>query len=211
MDSFCDLSIKDFLAQAGSGSPVPGGGAIAALAGALGSAMAAMAANFTIGKPRFAQHETEMREILGKLEVLTREFCQAMDADAAAFLGIAEAYRLPKETDADKAHRKEMVDAALAASMKVPMAVLRYCYRAAELLPSLAGAGNQNLLSDVEVAGIMLDAAARAARVNVLVNSSQLRTVEARTVEREAGEIMMTVVSAAAEVSDIVARRCGSA
>lgn len=210
MTSYCDLSIADFIEQAASASPTPGGGAVAALAGALGGSMAAMAANFTVGKPRFAQYDKLMREIMEKLEGLIQQFAEGVDDDAAAFSRISEAYRLPKETEEEKEVRRKAIADALADAMEVPMVLLRRCAKAVELLPSLAGASNPNLLSDVEVAGIMLEAAARAAMTNVLVNSRQLRTERARQSEREAVEHVKSVTATTAMVTDIIARRAGA-
>lgn len=207
MASFADMPLGQFVAQAASDSPVPGGGGIAALAGALGSAMAAMAANFTAGKPKFAEHDASMRQTLSALEPLIRGLTRAVDADAAAFSGISEAYKLPRDTDEAKAKRKAAIEEALTSSMRVPLAVARQCREAAELLPPLAEAGNPNLLSDVEVAGILLEAAARAARVNVLVNSGPLRSDEARKAEAEAEKAVARAAELSARAAAIIAQR----
>lgn len=210
MASFSDMTVREFIEQAASGQPTPGGGGVAALVAALGGAMAAMAANFTIGKPRFAQYEQMMRDILGKFDRLIVGFRDAIDADATAFGGISEAYSLPKDTDEAKAVRKEAIARALTSSMEVPLKLLHECAKAAEMLPTLAGASNPNLLSDVEVAGIMLDAAAKAALTNVFVNSRQLRSERARVAEREAVEVAKLVAATTSEVADIIARRSGA-
>lgn len=207
MTSFDTLGVGEFLDQAASDAPTPGGGAVAALAGALGAAMASMAANFTVGKPKFAQHDDLMRRTLAALAPLLQSLRRGMDADAEAFSGISLAYRLPRESEADKARRTEAIQAALTAAMRVPLTVLADCGRAADLLPALAETTNPNLLSDVEVAAIMLEAAARAARVNVLVNARQLRTEEARTAEREAENAVARIAELAARTAAAVARR----
>ncbi|MCL2000230.1 MAG: cyclodeaminase/cyclohydrolase family protein [Planctomycetes bacterium] len=191
--SLSSLSVGEFLQQAASDAPVPGGGGIAALAAALGAAMASMAANFTLGRPQFAQHEEAMRRVLAELASLGEAFRQAIDEDARAFAGISEAYRLPKDTESAKASRRSAIAGALTDAMRVPLGVLRDCRRAAELLPGLAGAANPKLLSDVEVAAIMLEAAARAAWVNVRVNSRQLGGDAAAGMESEAGELLASV------------------
>lgn len=209
MGEFAGMAVGDFIRVAASDAPTPGGGAIAALAGALGGAMASMAANFTVGKPRFAEHETAVRSILDALAPVISDLQQAVDGDAAAFAGISAAYKLPKATDAEKAARAAAVDAALAASMRVPLGVLRNCAVAAALLPELARRGNPNLLSDVEVAGIMLDAAARAALVNVFANSSSLKTDEARNAEAEGEGIVRAVGEWAAEAALTIRDRNG--
>ncbi len=201
------LTVGEFLDQAASDAPVPGGGGIAALAGALGAAMAAMAANFTVGRPKFARHEEAMRLTLAELAPLGLAFRRAVDEDARAFSGISAAYRLPKDTDAQKAERQAAIAAALAAAMQAPLEVIRDCRRAAELLPALAGAANPNLLSDVEVAAIMLEAAARAALVNVRVNSRQLGGAEAERAEAEAEKALARVGELARETAAAIGER----
>ncbi len=199
MPDFSSMTLAEFLDQAASDAPVPGGGGIAALAGALGASMASMAANFTVGRPKFAEHDALMRETIAALKEAVARLLAAVDGDAAAFSGISAAYRLPKNTDDEKAARKAAVDAALAASMRVPLGMTRHCLAAAKLLPPLAEKGNPNLLSDVAVAAILLGAAAEAALVNILVNAKSLDTPEARGAEDEGKR-------AVADIADIAAR-----
>lgn len=168
------MSVEDFIKEAASDAPTPGGGGIAALVGALGASMASMAANFTVGRPKFAEVDVETRKIIDRLTPLIGDMAAGVDADATAFASISQAYKLPKETDREKDARRSAIHDALTAAMKAPDALLADCLRAAELLPRLAAVANPNLLSDVEVAAIMLEAAGRAARVNILVNAGQL-------------------------------------
>lgn len=209
MNTFSNTTLADFVRQAASDAPTPGGGGVAALAGALGGAMASMAANFTVGKPKFAEHDALMRETLLALEPIVAGLLRAVDDDAAAFSGISEAYKLPRGDEAEKTSRQNAVTAALLASMRVPLRVATDCAGAAELLPRLAETGNPNLLSDVEVAGIMLEAAARAAEVNILVNSRSLKTDEARAAEAEGRRAAARTAEIAARVREIVAARNG--
>jgi Methenyl tetrahydrofolate cyclohydrolase len=167
-------TVEEFIGQSASDAPTPGGGGIAALAGSLGAAMASMAANFTVGRKKFVDVEEEVKAILGRLAPLIASLRDAVDGDAVAFATISDAFKLPKESEAEKNVRREAINAALTAAMQVPAKVVDDCLAAASLLPRLAQVANPNLLSDVEVAAVMLEAAGRAARINVLVNSSQL-------------------------------------
>lgn len=207
MTDFSNMTIRDFLAQAASDAPIPGGGGIAALVGALGCSMASMAANFTLGKAKYAEHQEFIASFLAAITPLQDSLRVAVDDDATAFSGIAAAYALPKATDEEKARRKAAIDAALTASMRVPLAVLRRCGDAAEQLPELARRGNANLLSDVEVAAIMIAAAARAALVNVYANSASLATDEARQAEAEGERIKRRTAEVADEVGGIIRQR----
>ncbi|MDR1535572.1 MAG: cyclodeaminase/cyclohydrolase family protein [Planctomycetota bacterium] len=207
MDELASLSLREFLERAASGEPVPGGGSVAALAGALGAAMAAMAANFTVGKPKFAAHDGLMRRTLAELAPCLDSLREGVDADARAFSELSLARRPPGDGEAAAAARREAVRAALLAALRAPARTLAACRRTAELLPDLAGAANPNLLSDVEVAAIMIPAAARAALVNVLANSRRLDGAEARQAEAGAGENLARTEKLAAEALAIVNRR----
>lgn len=204
MDDFATMTIGEFIDKAASGEPVPGGGGVAALAGALGAAMAAMAANFTAGKPKYAEHDALMRRTLGALSPIIDGLRRAVDEDARAFSSISAAYALPRDGEEEKARRKVAIDAALADAMAVPLSVAGRCLEAARLLPRLAETGNANLLSDVEVAAIMVEAAARCARVNVLANSRSLTGEAARAAEAEAELTVAEISNLAAETLDNV-------
>ncbi|MDR1612021.1 MAG: cyclodeaminase/cyclohydrolase family protein [Planctomycetota bacterium] len=171
---YANKTLAEFIDLAASGDPVPGGGGVAALAGALGAAMASMAANFTVGRPRYAEYDAEARQVVEALRPVIAGLRDAVDGDAEAFLSVSAAYRLPKSADDEKEARGKAIEAALLASLAVPEKALDLALEAALLLPRLAEYANANLLSDVEVAAIMLEAAARAARVNILVNAAQL-------------------------------------
>jgi len=57
-------TVRSYAEEASSGQPTPGGGSVAALAGALGMTMGCMAANFTVGKKKFKAVEPEVQQLL---------------------------------------------------------------------------------------------------------------------------------------------------
>ena len=183
---FGGKSLDEFVKLAASDAPVPGGGGIAALVGSLGAAMGSMAGNFTIGRPKYAAVDAEARSIVADLAPLIDALLKGVDADAEAFSAISAAYRLPKTSDAESAARKAAISAALTGAMNAPLAILADCLKAARRLPELAAIGNLNLLSDVEVSAIMLEAAGRAARINVRINAGQLDAAVAAAAMAEA-------------------------
>ncbi len=207
MAGLLDYTLRDFITQAASDAPTPGGGGIAALVGALGASMAAMAANFTVGRPKYAEHEAAVKEVLAKLQPILANLQEGVDADAAAFLEISQAYKLPKDTDGEKTARKIAIDAAMLEALRVPFTIVLYCEEAAALLPGLARIANPNLLSDVMVAAIMLEAAALAARVNILVNAKGSARGEASEAEAKSGAIIEKMNKIVHEVKAIIAGR----
>lgn len=207
MKSFSNATVAEFLHIASSDAPTPGGGGVAAIAGCLGTAMGSMAIRFTLGRPKYAEHEEALQGIVATLHALQEDMRAAIDDDATAFKGIAEAYKLPRMTEEEIAARHVAIDEALTASMLVPLRVLRCCGEAAETLTDVAMKGNAKLLSDVAVAAIMLTAAARAAMVNVYANSRSLDTEDAREAEAVGERIVARVAWVDGKVQEIIADR----
>ena len=67
------LAAADFAERLAAREPVPGGGGAAALVGALGAALASMVANYTVGKPRYAAVEADVRLALAQAERIRHE------------------------------------------------------------------------------------------------------------------------------------------
>jgi len=163
-------SVRTYTELLAGSSPTPGGGSAAALVGALAAASAAMVASFTVGKPKFAEVEAEVGALLEKLQGLRERCLELTDADAEAYAQVGAAYRMPRNTDAEKWARQAAIQGALKAAAQVPLGVVVVAGEIAELLPAMAEKGNPNLLSDVGVAAILAQAAFEAGRLNVEVN-----------------------------------------
>jgi formiminotetrahydrofolate cyclodeaminase len=167
---YLDGTIRSYAEAASSGRPTPGGGSVAALAGALGMTMSCMAANFTVGKKKFKAVEPEVQQLLAACLRARDELLRLMDADTQAYAAVSAAYAMPKETPAQAAARTEMIQKALVTAMDAPLQVVRACRGALEPIARLAEIANPNLISDVGVATILAEAALRAAKLNVEIN-----------------------------------------
>lgn len=165
-----DTSLAAFSASTAGKSSTPGGGSVVAAIGSLGAALGLMAARFTEGKAAFAEHAEELAAEIDALESLRGRLLELVDDDARAFEGVGAAYALPKGTPEEKAARRTAVQAALAASMDVPLRTCRAAVAGLEQLELLRAHCNPNLASDVAVGAYALGAAFRGAWVNVLVN-----------------------------------------
>jgi len=199
-----------FLGELASDTPTPGGGSVAALSGALGAALASMVSNLTIGKKKYADVEEEMKELLGVTETLRLELTELIDEDAEAFDRVMAAMKLPKESDEEKAARRRAIEDALVEAAAVPLAVMGKCVDVASLAKVAAAKGNRNAVSDAGVAALVARAGAHAARLNVLINLSGIRSDERRDfvdesrrelerlaerADRTADEVMQDVLS----------------
>jgi len=185
--------INDFLSELASDSPTPGGGSVAALAGSLGAALNSMVCNLTLGKKKYADVESEMAELLTKTESLRLELAELIAEDAAAFDKFMVAMKLPKETEEEKAERREAMQSALVDAATVPLAVMEKCVEVAALAREAASKGNRNAVSDAGVAALMARAGAHAARLNVLINLGSITAPEHSAFVRTAGEAVATL------------------
>ncbi|MBE3040910.1 MAG: cyclodeaminase/cyclohydrolase family protein, partial [Chloroflexi bacterium] len=91
-----DMTVKEFLSELASDSPAPGGGSAAALAGASGAALCAMAARLTLGREKHRDAWKEMEGLRDEASGLGERLCALVDEDAGAYAAVVAARRLPK-------------------------------------------------------------------------------------------------------------------
>lgn len=171
-------TLTGFLDEVASSSPAPGGGSVAALAGALGAALTSMVCNLTIGRKKYADVEEEMRRVVKQSEELRAQFTSLMDQDTEAFNKVMEAFGLPKENEAQRALRDAAITAATKEATLVPLEVMKHCIDGLALAQKVAAKGNTNSVTDAGVAALMLNAACEAAALNVRINLKNLSDTE---------------------------------
>jgi len=168
--AFSDKTLQVFLDEVASAEPAPGGGSVAALSGALGASLVAMVCRLTIGKKGYEAVSAEMQTILPRAEALQRELRDLMQADTDAYARVMDAYKLPKQTDAEKAARTRAIQNALKHASDIPLRVAELCAQVLELARPVAEKGNKNAASDGGVGALMAEAGLRGAAFNVSIN-----------------------------------------
>ena len=162
MKKYKNFTIQEYLNSLSQRTPVPGGGSAAALAAGLGAALISMVAHYSL-KRNSPAVEKNIKKILTSSEKIRKRLLELVDLDAQAYLQVVETRRGPDVSPQKKkaAHRQ---------ARAVPLEVSHLCLQAVELTPYLVQYGNKYLLSDVEVAVELLQAAFNAAKINVEVN-----------------------------------------
>jgi len=192
-----EQTIGRWLDDLASGAPAPGGGAVAAMHAAMGAGLVSMVCELTIGRPKYAQHEPTMREVLAQAGECRQRAIDLAEADALAFTGVTDAYRLPKATEEEKTARSAAIQQALAQAADVPLRTAALAAEILELARRIRPGANVNVLSDVAVAAVSARAAMQAAAVNVAVNQASMTDVVARArLETELARISDEVAAA---------------
>ena len=167
--------LQQFLDTLASSAPTPGGGGAAALMGATGAALLSMVANVSIGKKGLEPIEGELREVLSQSEALRGQLTAMVEDDVAAFDALMATYRLPKDTDAQKAARAAAIQVALRLATEAPMACARAAAAVVRLAQRAAAIGYKQVISDAGVGVLAAQAALRSAALNVYINAPSLK------------------------------------
>lgn len=198
-------SLSGFIGAVASPAPAPGGGSVAALIGALGAALAQMVAGLTIGKKKYATVDADMREAAVRAAALGNTLSALVARDAAAYNVVSAAYKLPGDTDNQKAARTRQIDDALLYATEVPLETARACADVAELALLVAEKGNTNAASDAGVAALAAEAGCVGAAFNVRININSMSDREnAATLGDEARAHVERARSAARKALELV-------
>ena len=184
------MSFDELLARTAEKSPTPGGGAVAAAVGALGAALGSMVVAYSRGRKDLVESESMLGDAAGTLVALRGVMLDLASADAAAYTLLNEAMKLPK----DQPGRGEAVAAAAWSATSPPLELLGRCVELMGVLEGLVGRSNTYLRSDLAIAAVLAEAAARAAAWNVRINLPMVGEAQ----QREARERVEAGVRACA-------------
>ncbi|UYP46595.1 hypothetical protein NEF87_002880 [Candidatus Lokiarchaeum ossiferum] len=186
-----DLTVEGFIQELASDSAAPGGGSAACLAGALGAGLGAMVSRLTIGKKGYEALEPFFKEKIVELDELHKELTDLIDKDANAFNGVMAAFKLPKNTDEEKAARSAKIQEEYKVAALVPMTTVRACKKVLDILLEIGTKGNKNALSDVAVGALNALTGLKGAALNVEINLPSIKDEAFKSeMTRELAEIM---------------------
>jgi formiminotetrahydrofolate cyclodeaminase len=192
--SYCEMALADLMDAFASTDPVPGGGSAAALAGAVGASLLLMVAGIPKTRTGAPEETADLAEAATRLHPLRDQLLELVDRDSDAYQQVLAAYRLAKDTDAEKASRKNAIDRAMRSATETPLDTMRACQQALRGAVIVSANGNRRTTSDVGVGVELLVAGLRGARMNVDINLAVLddqdyvrrARTEAEELERDA-------------------------
>jgi glutamate formiminotransferase len=159
-----------FLDAVAEPTPTPGGGSVAALAGALGASLGQMVASLSRKKKSQAAFVDQLSDVLSTLQAASKMLSEAIDRDSASFDHVMAAYKLPKETSNEQVQRDAAIQSAMQGAATVPLEVARRSAEVFELLGRLEPISSPSMASDIKVGRLMAAAGARGALENVAIN-----------------------------------------
>ena len=142
-----DMKVTELINEVGSGTPAPGGGAVAGLAGGVGVALTMMVNGLTLDKKGFENDRERLLDAIAKGNELKERFIDVMNRDSEVFDGLIESLALPKDDDAHKAIRRGAVQASFRSCTQVPLTMMEICSEAIDLCAELVGTTNPNVVS----------------------------------------------------------------
>lgn len=198
-------SCVEFAEILASKEAVPGGGGASAYVGSLGTALGSMVGNLTLGKKKYRDVEDDIKNLLERSEKLMRRLNELVEEDAKAFRPLSEAYRLPSETEEEKAYKDKMIQESLAAAAQAPLEIAKVCGEAIDLHKEYAEKGSRMAVSDAGCGAVFCKAALQGARLNVLINLNLMKDEELRNRMRaEIDEITLNGTKKADEIYEYV-------
>ncbi|HWR39731.1 MAG TPA: cyclodeaminase/cyclohydrolase family protein [Patescibacteria group bacterium] len=189
--SLIDYTLKEFVEETASSSPAPGGGSVSALAGSLGAGLLNMALNLTLGKEKYASVQELLAPLLSQTTALHQRLIELVDTDTAAFNSVMAAFKLPKETEEEKASRTASIQAAYRHSAEVPLQVAGLCLEVLRLVQPILENCNPGALSDAGSAVQMAYAGMEGAVLNVKINIIDLKDREFADEARQRADTML--------------------
>lgn len=185
------LSVAEFVDEVSRDTPAPGGGSIAAVAGALGAALASMVANLSVGKGEFDEQYENLCNLAERAQETKDQLVRAVDADTEAFNEVIAALRMPKDTAEQVALRAEATRAGYKSAAEVPLRTAQLCREVLDLCEAAAGIGNQAVMSDAGVGALMAYAGVRGAIHNVRINLPHTKDPEfIERMQAQLGELL---------------------
>lgn len=169
-----ELTVEEFVREVASSSPAPGGGSVAALAGAQAAGLLSMYCNLSQNRNKLGDTVDMLQAAGEEARYLKTKLIEAIDEDTLAFNQVMEAYRLPKDSPEDKQKRSEAIQDAGKNAAEIPLHTARGSLRVLSLVEEVAAKGNPSAITDLGVANLQAYSGVVGACYNVRINLGML-------------------------------------
>ncbi len=205
---YIEKSIVEYCNELSSSKPIPGGGSVSGIVGALAASLGSMVANLTIGKKAYEDIEDEMKDLAKSANTLKKDLLDLAEEDIRAFEPLSKAYGIKAETEEEIAYKNEVMEAALLRACSVPMLILKRSARVIKLQKIAAEKGNRLALSDAGLGALLGKAAVESAILNVYINTKYMKDREtAHKLNREAETYLESSIALADEVYEMTVKQ----
>ncbi len=182
-----ELTVEEFVREVASSSPAPGGGSVAALAGAQAAGLLSMYCNLSQNRSKLGDLVDMLHQAGEEARFLMTRLTEAIDEDTVAFNQVMDAYRLPRETAEEKAARSKAIQEAGIRAAEIPQQTARGSLRVLSLIGEVAARGNPSAITDIGVANLQAFAGVAGACYNVRINLGMIS--DQRIVEELQAEV----------------------
>lgn len=173
-----EMTVDKYIDTVASDSPAPGGGSASALCGAQGAGLVTMVAGLTVGRKKYLEHSDACAGVIDKGMPYVASLKSQIDKDTEAFNMVSAAFKLPKESDDEKAARSKAIQEGTLVSTEVPFETMTLALDALRNAKALLCGFNVSAASDLGVAALELLACVKGAWLNVLINIGSLKDKE---------------------------------
>ncbi len=209
-EEFLGKTVQQFLDELASKAPVPGGGSVAALSGALAAGLVTMVCDLTLGKKAYASVEAEIAQYREQAESVRHRLQGLIQADVEAYGRLAVAYKLPKETDEQQADRYAAVQQATMEATQVPLEIAEAAAQVLQLAGPVAEKGSKLAVSDAGIAALLGECAVHSALMNVKINLPTLEDEPfVAQVKRRMNRVTKGLAERRAAIMQVVEERMG--
>ncbi|GAB4156045.1 MAG: cyclodeaminase/cyclohydrolase family protein [Planctomycetota bacterium] len=175
---YSELTVKSLLEKFSDSNPTPGGGSAAALSGALAASLVAMVARITFSNKKYEDRAEEMRNIAAKADELRVRLLELVQEDAKSYDAVSSAFKLPKDTDEEKAARRQAIQDALKMAAFAPTMTLDSLKTLLPLALDVVEKGNPNCITDAVASTRLIEAAMETAIMNIHINLDSIKDEE---------------------------------
>jgi formiminotetrahydrofolate cyclodeaminase len=188
--------LQQYLEDLASRQSTPGGGTASALSGSMAAALASMVSRLTLGKAGYEDVQSEIEAIIVQTEQARQRLAELLEEDIAAYGRLSAAYKMPHSTQEERAARSRVIQEHLVGAALVPLEVVETSANLSSFLVRLAEIGNAAVLTDLEIAVMLANAAAMSAAALVRVNLHSMHDSDL------ANQLQMRVVAALNQVTE---------